>query len=228
MENLTIWRYLDFTKYVSLLESQSLFFARLDTMEDPFEGTYPKAYLENSIEHNLHRDARSREQLRRHVAINCWHENEYESAAMWKLYLKSDEGIVIQSTTKSLSKELFSNYPSGYLPGMGPVRYINFELETPNIGVLGATMLKRKSFEHEREYRAQLVKSHSYDEIDGVEEIPIEGVSLPIEPDGLIHCVYVSPTSKTWFYELVKSISRKYGLTCEVKRSELITNIPRY
>ena len=33
-----LWRYMDFTKYVSLLEKRALFFARADKLEDPFEG----------------------------------------------------------------------------------------------------------------------------------------------------------------------------------------------
>ena len=35
-------------------------------------------------------------------AINCWHMNDHESAAMWKLYLKSNEGIAVQSTYETL------------------------------------------------------------------------------------------------------------------------------
>src|SRR5438034_4947251 len=38
-----IWRYLDFTKFVALLDSRSLFFARVSTLEDPFEGSFPPA-----------------------------------------------------------------------------------------------------------------------------------------------------------------------------------------
>ena len=37
------------------------------------------------------------------TAVNCWHINEHESAAMWDLYLKSNEGIAIQSTYQKLA-----------------------------------------------------------------------------------------------------------------------------
>jgi hypothetical protein len=36
-----IWRYVDFAKLVSLLESQSLHLARADVFDDPFEGSVP-------------------------------------------------------------------------------------------------------------------------------------------------------------------------------------------
>ena len=32
-----IWRYMDFTKFVSMLENGGLFFARADQLEDEFE-----------------------------------------------------------------------------------------------------------------------------------------------------------------------------------------------
>ena len=34
----TLWRYIDFTKLVSFLEDQTIFFARADKLGDPFEG----------------------------------------------------------------------------------------------------------------------------------------------------------------------------------------------
>ena len=34
-----LWRYLDFTKFVALLDASALFFVRADKLGDPFEGT---------------------------------------------------------------------------------------------------------------------------------------------------------------------------------------------
>ena len=36
--NVRVWRYLDFTKLVSLVDSRRLYFTRADKFEDPFEG----------------------------------------------------------------------------------------------------------------------------------------------------------------------------------------------
>lgn len=41
-ERKKIWRYMDFTKFASMLEKKELFFARADKLGDPFEGSYPK------------------------------------------------------------------------------------------------------------------------------------------------------------------------------------------
>ena len=40
------------------------------------------------------------------MLINCWHESDHESAAMWKLYAKDDNGIAIKTDFDSLAKIL--------------------------------------------------------------------------------------------------------------------------
>ena len=41
-ENAKIWRYMDFTKFVNLLDTSKLFFPRADKLGDPFEGSFPR------------------------------------------------------------------------------------------------------------------------------------------------------------------------------------------
>src|SRR5687768_7249844 len=41
--NTKVWRYLSFTKFVSLLHTQALHFARSDQFDDAFEGTVPES-----------------------------------------------------------------------------------------------------------------------------------------------------------------------------------------
>jgi hypothetical protein len=41
--NVPIWRYMDFTKFVSMLENSALYFCRSDLLGDPFEGSFSKA-----------------------------------------------------------------------------------------------------------------------------------------------------------------------------------------
>ncbi len=47
-----IWRYMDFAKFVDMLENDGLFMCRADKLGDPFEGTLSKITLDltrNSI-----------------------------------------------------------------------------------------------------------------------------------------------------------------------------------
>jgi hypothetical protein len=88
-----IWRYLDFTKFVSLLDQESLFFARADTLGDSFEGSITAGNIASLERRFASQSPEDREfglgyyaDLTRHavteMAISSWHLNEYESAAM--------------------------------------------------------------------------------------------------------------------------------------------------
>src|SRR5882672_3676568 len=106
MDDVTIWRYMDFTKYVDLISTGEIFFCRSDHLGDPFEGSCPEKHHERRIQEirNLARDFQREVAMyvmagmdyRKFVYINCWHMSDHESAALWRLYLKSDEGIAIQ------------------------------------------------------------------------------------------------------------------------------------
>ena len=93
--NVKIWRYIDFTKFVSLLDLKALYFPRSDLLGDPFEGAMPRdnfrfyslLYGTPPITpEGLQEISQLRQELRKRVYINCWHMNERESFAMWNLY----------------------------------------------------------------------------------------------------------------------------------------------
>jgi hypothetical protein len=105
-----VWRYMDFVKCVSLLQSRSLYFARSDKLGDRFEGSYPRMNVANLMDLCT---PETRETFRKNwgqvfrkwrecMAINFWHLNDHESAAMWQLYIKSNHGIAVQSTYAKL------------------------------------------------------------------------------------------------------------------------------
>ena len=51
--NLTVWRYMPFSKFISLLVYQAIWFSKLNILQDQFEGMMPevtkKILLQNSI-----------------------------------------------------------------------------------------------------------------------------------------------------------------------------------
>src|SRR3989339_339130 len=99
-KNFKIWKYLDFTKFVSLLETDSLYFAKANTMIDRHEGIFNSdSKLSASCKNKKFKKTKNL------VYLNCWHINKYESAAMWSVYLQSNEGIAIQSTRLRMEKE---------------------------------------------------------------------------------------------------------------------------
>ena len=49
-ENIKIWRYMDFTKFLSFIDKKTLFFTRVDQLEDKFEGRFTKSFFNPVIE----------------------------------------------------------------------------------------------------------------------------------------------------------------------------------
>ena len=231
-ENIKIWRYMDFTKFLSFIDKKTLFFTRVDQLEDKFEGRFTKHFFNPEIEEKATPDEKEKlrqrranyskfnEMSRTTLAVNCWHMNEHESAAMWKLYVKSDEGIAIQST---YSKLLHSFYDSDdYLLFVGTVKYVDYNKEViPSDNMFYPYIHKRKSFEYERELRAIITPSEKKTKALTFQPLPKEGVHIPIEISSLVEMVYVSPTCEIWFENLVRSVLKTYQVGKTVKRSSL-------
>lgn len=231
--NIKIWRFMDFTKFVALLETRKLFFTRADKFDDPFEGSYSKAnqqlrpvVYKDMTEDMLKKMSSIYILFRQHVALNCWHMNEYESAAMWKLYVKGNEGIALQSTF-TLFKNSFNVHTEDDI-FVGKVKYIDYEKDwMPEGNLFCPFMHKRISFEHERELRALLYRFPTKDEKMDMSVTTIEnGIFVSIDLNVLINAIFVSPTSPEWFYDLAQSIVRKYGLDKSVIQSSLAGNSP--
>jgi hypothetical protein len=149
--------------------------------------------------------------------INCWHMNEHESAAMWKLYSTSNEAICVRSTYRRLRRSL----PSCVM--VGEVTYINYERQgfsTDN--AFNFIMHKRLSFEHERELRA------IFWQVDGTAEaqplkagIEPHGLAIEVDLSALIERVYVSPAAAPWFANLVDAMTKKCGFSFPAGQSIL-------
>jgi hypothetical protein len=168
-----IWRYMDFPRFVSILDRKALFFVKASKFRDPYEGTVPKYNdLNRALVYEEQRNSfQSEEQFnqfietmpltmkslfkaqREIILINSWHYNEYESAAMWDLYSQANAGIAIQSTYRKL-RDSFQNNTDDTI-WIGKVNYLDFNKEwMDEWNTLEAFMIKRKSFAHENEIRA--------------------------------------------------------------------------
>lgn len=232
-EKVKVWRYMDFTKFVSLLEFRKLYFTRADKFEDPFEGSLPKLNVKKrdlapyalpdplkGVNIQMSRSmAEQSRNLPRYIAINCWHMNEHESAEMWKLYLNSNEGVAIQSTY-SLLKKSFTDEERIYL---GIVKYIDYDrdyLDPSNF--YNPFIHKRKSFQHEKEVRALVRRTSVVDnDFDFSKETINHGLKIEIDIETLIQNIYVAPNAHEWFVELVESIVERHGYTFKVVHSKL-------
>lgn len=228
-DDTSLWRYMDFPKFFSILESHSLFFPKIILFDDPFEGHPPRPTIEvfRKIPDGLSKEEYIKrlkvtthnigvlKESRNLICVSCWHANPVESAAMWELYLKSGEGIAIR-TTFGRFKEAFNE--TEIVVNGGLVEYVDFETHKPDrVNVVLWAMLKRISFEHEKEFRT-VVMDPSINEL---------GVSIPVRPDILIDEIYVSPTAPNWTIHLLQRMLKRYNFDRDVKRSELLSH-PMY
>jgi hypothetical protein len=221
-ENTKIWRYMDFTKFISLLDTSNLFFTRADLFEDPFEGSLPKKNVELRSSRYADIDERSKisELWTRCIAVNCWHENEHESAAMWKLYLKSGEGIAIQSTYGKLKHSVLEQKD---IVRIGKVQYIDYETEMiKEDGLINVFFYKRMSFSHEREVRAIIFEPPVTAPSDIFDRGTIrDGLPIKVDLSNLVQKVYLAPNAPFWFRNLVCSLIKKYEYNFDVVHSDL-------
>jgi hypothetical protein len=222
-EDQSIWRYMDFTKLLAIFENQSLFFTRSDKFRDSYEGSYPiynkvnrplvySHIPQDDLKAVLKEQERSNASMRKFVFINCWHLNDFESAAMWELYLKTDEGISIKSNFKRLKESIIDTESKVHI---GKVNYVDYEdYWMPEGNALFPYLHKRKSFEHEKELRAIILKLPMIEDIDF-------GINIKIDIETLIEGIYIAPTAPKWFAELVESVVKRYGFNFQVTQSNL-------
>lgn len=233
-----LWRYMDFSKFLSLLDSRSLYFARADHLGDPFEGARGRLIDKPIWDDHLYNFFKSAtlnpppghtctltiEQVETHANkmlnewnekcgdsrkshfVSCWHQNEIESEAMWKLYSTHLENALAVKTTKA---NLYKALGEKLKVKIGEMNYIDFSKEFPKNN--GTFWTKRISFEHEREVRAMITDFDS-------QEI---GKKVACDVTALINEVYISPTAPPWFANMVQSVSIKMGYNLRFNHSSL-------
>ena len=232
-----IWRYLSFEKFKSLIEDSSLFFCRIDGFwkdGDKWEGLFPIQVIEKfklaerSLPSNdgwqytfleWHRKKEAPSHL-----INCWHANDAESYAMWKLYTKYDNlSIAIQSSIGRL-KQSFDATEERIL--IGEVEYIDFRnknfenrffnIDMPN--TLKTFLFKWHYFKFENEIRAILNKAYKKHRAK-------KGILVKIDLTKLVDCIYLSPTSSEEDEIKIKDFLRQNDYSFAIQNSDLGMNL---
>lgn len=248
-----LWRYLDIEKFRSLLETSSLFFCRADKFSDPFEGSVPRKEAEHRIEADriasvhLGREyneekakessattGRLHRSLKASTIVNCWHINESESDAMWRLYLKDNEGVAIQTTAVRMMKAIDE---ASDLVGVSKIRYIDYEngvwyhpteYPHPHYNLYMPLVHKRIEFKHETEFRLLIDIDEAVHNEQYWEDQPNhKGKLVPINLSTLIEKVYLPPTVDRYTSSLIKKVATDLGFDLTFVESKL-SNEPIY
>ena len=148
---------------------------------------------------------------------------------MWEICLQSNEGVAIKSTFRRLKDSFLPHKQDDIF--IGKVKYIDYTREMiPKGYIFNPFLYKRKSFEHERELRAVLLKFASQQESVEKPILYVDpkwfGIYVKTDLDRLIDAIVVSPSVPDWFIDLVSSIMKKYGLNKKVEQSELSKEPP--
>jgi hypothetical protein len=241
-----LWRYMSFSKFTALLHQKELVLSPAYMFNDPYEGAggiernldkFSNAlvdYFWDKVTADLKELKVSKEEMpkilkeyiksasemgesnRYFTFVNCWHENETESEAMWKLYTASQqEGIAIQTTYGALRKAI--DNPEIMI---GRVTYTNFE--TAFLPGDSYFWYKRKSFEHEREVRIMVeANDEQRKEWTEIYKDASFTISIPIALDQLIESVYVSPYASEWIKDTVEEELKLCGIDKPVLYSKM-------
>lgn len=236
-----VWRYMDFAKFVAMLQDGGLYFPRADKLDDRFEGAAGLATREQ--EWDLH----YLDFFKRAVATpppgypqhDISEESLEREASKLLKQLKS-----VSSSTRSLlvscwhgnsveSEALWRLYCPPPMTGIairsnvgrlwdataqegsavvGRVHYLNFRKSFAHLHS-DRIFCKRQSLSHEQEIRAVLENRRTN---------PVSGKIVACDLNALIDEVIVSPFAPPWFSDIVSGVIQKFGYAFEWRASELM------
>lgn len=235
-----LWRYMDFSKYVSMLSSRTLFFSSVSNFIDIFEGAkgilsrkeiwddFYKSFFISAIKNPPEKLVceESPEEIEQHAVRLLEELHSSGESARERIYINCWHENYVESEAmwKLYSKDITnaiciqSTYESLYYAlgrnpdiSIGQVNYIDFSKQFAPVN--GSYWYKRKSFEHEKEVRAIIHSTESKDE---------NGIKVPIDLDMLLKYVYISPSAPKWFTDVVHDTNIKYEINAPVVQSSLM------
>jgi hypothetical protein len=206
----TFWRYMELPKFQDMLKTSTLYFARCDQFEDPFEGRESPGNVEGlskseEIFRNLYKiqtpenwkDAQ--EIVRQVMFISCWHRNTRESWEMWQAYTKTPNSVVITTSAKALRlflPEKIMKYAVKYAP-----------LDSPRTEFTHTSLFfyKPPRYKIEREFRLLRVpqEDETIDFTDVCRRIPIKLTKI-------VHRVITHPCATQVAKRRVDELLRDY------------------
>jgi len=242
-ENYKIARYFDLVKFISLIQTQKIFFSRLDKFEDKYEGTisqisqleYTNWYmnfakrrlfdiLETSVEEHVHNEItlelEAREKYKKLVCVSCWNRYSSESYALWKIYSDLQKGIMITTDVEKLSLAFSDSKEKIQL---SEIKYINYKTDKMPFGNMNYPIIhKNVHYEYEKEIRLiHLVNFQAGLKYDWSQEEVEFGKYVKINLDNLIEEIIISPNAPNWFFDLISNICKTYNINKIIRYSDL-------
>lgn len=240
-----LWRYMDFSKFTSMLSQRGLYFPRLDKLGDPFEGAAGLASREGEWDRhylNFFKQAVTTpppgyprpdfspdevEAEARRLLSSLKGERRFSSdfASCWHKNTVELEALwrlycppaSAGVAIQSRAKALWEATRAEPSAVVGRVHYLDFRQSYASLDQ--RAFCKRMSLSHENEVRAVLRASML--KADILEKWG-DGHLVTCDLSALIDCVVISPFAPPWFRDVLRATIARFGYDFEVRTSELV------
>ena len=219
----TLWRYMSFAKFCSLMERRALFFSLVSDMADRYEGFIYPPPTRQSGDRLRQAEHVARNILHKVVGaslISCWTESNYESRLMWEAYAGT-EGVAVRTTYQALQESICS---VAELPiTFGQVEYVDYLQQQVSRFGWAPLFHKRIEYRGEGEVRAVLPGPP----LDGAnihldpDVVDQRGRYIPVSLDILVKEVVVPPHAAPWFARVVESVVQRSTVRVHVRPSAI-------
>jgi hypothetical protein len=227
----TLWRYFRVERFLWTLQNSRLYFAASTQFTDRFEGATAVLPPDFPVDPRFQQMEGSESAffaLKQLMKISCWHREDYESDAMWKLYAEQSKGVAISTTADRMRAAIkpFRLRPTYGIEDLwaGPVTY--HDLMEVRLRPLGKTIYfsKHRAFSWEKEFRL-LISLEMASEF--AVEIPEGGIEVEVDLDTLIEHIMLGPELSVEDRDRIIARSREVGLGDRVRKSSLLGQ-PRF
>lgn len=158
-------------------------------------------------------------QHREWIDVSCWHSNDSESMAMWKIYGGSTNFVCIVTNVKKLINSL--KKPSNKNLILAEINYIDHKEDNFKVNHPLSPLLHKSTF-YKFENEVRLLAYDPNADVLSDRENSDNGSLIEVNLHELLTEVRVSHDAPSWFFELVSSIVRnKYRLKVDVIKSKM-------
>jgi hypothetical protein len=241
-KGIRVWRYLDLAKFIWLLDRRKLFLPRLDSLEDPHEGSvteklalayerFIRTFVPECAEKDLQSLSQYGRDLRKASYVSCWRMSNIDSHAMWRIYCGADQGVAIQTTYEKLASSITDSEMH-----IGFVRYIDYDenwfskgnfIPSLEKSSFYRIMHKWREFCYEEEVRIVRIL---YDPYLRLKTDGPDGIHMDWNLEEVIEHIYIHPYAPTFYFDAVNAVVRKFtpDLESRVQWSNMNSRPPLY
>ncbi len=233
-DDLVLWRYLDFPKFLDLLTTRTLKMPRASSMDDGYEGMLGEAAVDARLKSwklmgepsylrqvSWNKELRATSFWRDRTYVSCWNSFPTENAGLWRIY-GDDKGLAIKTTWKRL-KESFTAGDCVDRVFYGNIEYKNFATDTVASDTFTDQYFsKRVEFAHENEFRLvahDISRDHSYTDTDPT-GLP-KFATIDCDLDALIEELIISPRLGAWVTKSVEATCQVFNGDWRIRQSKL-------